>query len=266
MQQASDFLEESQILARCLEAAPDRIFATKTQFKSWTVDDILGHLHFFNAAAEAALAGADAFDAMMAPAMERFASGAKILDLQFPWLGDLQGRALLDAWQQGATRVAEAYEAADPKARVKWLGPEMSALSSITARQMETWSHGQAIFDLLGKPRPESDRIRNIAHLGVATFGWSFRVWGQDVPEPAPYVELTAPSGAIWSWNAPQEANRVTGSAVEFAQIVAQTRNWKDTAIAANSEVAQRWMQQAQCFAGPPNSPPAPGTRFRAPS
>jgi uncharacterized protein (TIGR03084 family) len=266
MQQASDFLEESQILARCLEAAPDRIFATKTQFKSWTVDDILGHLHFFNAAAEAALAGADAFDAMMAPAMERFSSGGKILDLQFPWLGDLQGRALFDAWQQGAARVAEAYEAADPKARVKWLGPEMSALSSITARQMETWSHGQAIFDLLGETRHESDRIRNIAHLGVATFGWSFRVWGQDVPEPAPYVELTAPSGAIWSWNAPQEANRVTGSAVEFAQIVAQTRNWKDTAVKVNSEVAQRWMQQAQCFAGPPNSPPAPGTRFCAPS
>ncbi|WP_416369338.1 maleylpyruvate isomerase N-terminal domain-containing protein [Tritonibacter mobilis] len=78
-------------MARCLEAAPDRIFATKTQFKSWTVDDILGHLHFFNAAAEAALAGADAFDAMMAPAMERFSSGARSSICSFLGLGICKG-------------------------------------------------------------------------------------------------------------------------------------------------------------------------------
>ena len=265
MQQANDFQEESQILARCLEAAPDTIFAATTQFKDWTVEDILGHLHFFNAAAEAALAGPKAFDRMMAPAMAELAAGGSILALQFPWLAGLSGRELFVAWRDGATRLADAYSTADPKKRVKWVGPEMSALSAITARQMETWAHGQAIFDFMGQVRPESDRIRNIVHLGVATYGWSFRVWGQAVPEPAPYVELIAPSGEVWTWNTPQDSNHVTGTAVEFAQIVTQTRNWKDTSVAASSEVAQRWMQQAQCFAGPPNKPPEPGTRFRRP-
>jgi hypothetical protein len=27
--------------------------------------------------------------------------------------------------------------------------------------------------------------------------------------------------------------------------------------------VARQWMDLAQCFAGPPEKPPAPGTRFR---
>jgi hypothetical protein len=29
-------------------------------------------------------------------------------------------------------------------------------------------------------------------------------------------------------------------------------------------ETAQRWMAIAQCFAGPPNDPPAKGTRHKA--
>ena len=230
------YQEESRILARCLEAAPDTIFDVTTQFKDWTVEDILGHLHFFNAAAEAALAGPKAFDRMMAPAMAELAAGGSILALQFPWLAGLSGRELFVAWRDGATRLADAYSTADPKKRVKWVGPEMSALSAITARQMETWAHGQAIFDLMGQVRPESDRIRNIVHLGVATYGWSFRVWGQTMPEPAPYVELIAPSGEVWTWNTPQDSNHVAGTAVEFAQIVTQTRNWKDTSVAASSE------------------------------
>ena len=55
------------------------------------------------------------------------------------------------------------FAAADPKARVKWAGPDMSIRSSITARQMETWAHAQEVFDILGLERVESDRIRNIA-------------------------------------------------------------------------------------------------------
>lgn len=41
----------------------------------------------------------------------------------------------------------------------------MSARSCITARQMETWAHGQEIFDALGVVRRDGDRIRNVAHL-----------------------------------------------------------------------------------------------------
>lgn len=267
MQQADDFRQESRALAAILKDLPEAGFHQPTQFKNWTIDHVLGHLHLFNAAAEASLTGAEAFAAFIAPVQRDMQAGKAILDCQFPWLDGLSGRALCEAWQSGAERCADAFAEAEPKQRLKWIGPDMSALSSVTARQMETWAHGQEIFDFLGIERQEQDRVRNIAHLGVVTYGWSFRNRGLVVPEPAPWVQLTGPSGAVWEWNTPEQgaagAGWIKGSAVEFAQVVTQVRNVGDTALVVSGESAQKWMQIAQCFAGAPEEPPVTGTRFR---
>ncbi|UWQ23958.1 TIGR03084 family protein [Leisingera aquaemixtae] len=264
MQQAEDFRAESRALAAILADLPEAAFHEATQFKDWTIGHVLGHLHLFNAAAEASLQGEDEFAAFIAPVLQDMQAGKTILECQFPWLGGLSGRALFQAWRDGAERCADAYAAADPKRRLKWIGPDMSALSAITARQMETWAHGQEVFDLLGLQRQDRDRIRNIAHLGVATYGWSFANRGLEVPEPAPFVQLTGPSGAVWEWNTPQAGNFVKGSAVEFAQVVTQVRNAGDTGLQAEGAAAQDWMRIAQCFAGPPETPPGKGSRFTA--
>lgn len=268
MQQAEDFRAESRALADLLADLPEARFHEPTQFKGWTIDHVLGHLHLFNAAAEASLDGAEAFAAFIAPVLRDMQAGKSILDCQFSWLGGVSGRALLAAWQQGAEACADAFAAADPKQRLKWIGPDMSALSSVTARQMETWAHGQEVFDHLGVVRRDCDRVRNVAHLGVATFGWSFRNRGLPIPEPAPHVRLIAPSGAVWEWNAPAEgaeaASAVSGTAVEFAQVTTQVRNLADTDLKITGEAAAAWMRIAQCFAGPPEDPPAAGTRFCA--
>mgnify|MGYP000456697099 FL=1 len=263
MQQAEDFRAESRALAAILEDLPEVDFHRATQFKDWTIDHVLGHLHLFNAAAEASLRGEQAFGAFIAPVLRDMQAGKSILQCQFPWLDGLSGRALFAAWRQGAEACADAFARADPKARLKWLGPDMSALSSVTARQMETWAHGQEVFDLLGLERQEQDRIRNIAHLGVATYGWSFRNRGLEVPEPAPFVQLTGPSGAVWEWNAPQADNFVKGTAVEFARVTAQVRSFEDTGLQAAGAAARSWMRIAQCFAGPPETPPGKGMRFK---
>jgi hypothetical protein len=92
--------------------------------------------------------------------------------------------------------MSDHFGVADPSQRVKWAGPDMSVRSAITARLMETWAHGQAIYDVLGVERRDEDRIRNIAVLGV------------------------------------------------------------------KGDAAKQWMSVAQCFAGPPEQPPLPGTRF----
>jgi uncharacterized protein (TIGR03084 family) len=78
-----------------------------------------------------------------------------------------------------------------------------------------------------------------------------------------PYVRLTSPSGALWEWNDPATVERVEGSAVEFCRVVTQTRNLRDTKLAVTGDSARQWMESAQCFAGPPERPPAPGTRFK---
>ena len=58
---------------------------------------------------------------------------------------------------------------------------------------METWAHGQEIYDLLGIVRLNADRIRNIVILGVNTYGWTFVNRGLEPPAPVPYVKLDAP-------------------------------------------------------------------------
>jgi hypothetical protein len=77
-------------------------------------------------------------------------------------------------------------------------------------------------------------------------------------------VRLVAPSGAIWEWNEPSEAELVCGDALEFCQVVAQTRSVADTRLEVVGPVAARWMSIAQCFAGPPVDPPKPGERTAA--
>jgi len=55
----------------------------------------------------------------------------------------------------------------------------------------------------------------------------------------------------------------VKGAATEFCQVVTQTRNIEDVALEVSGKSAKNWMRQAQCFAGPPNNPPPPGSRFK---
>ena len=129
---------------------------------------------------------------------------------------------------------------------------------------MEHWSHAQAIFDVLGLDRQNGDRLKNVVHIGVTTYSWSFRVRGLEPILPKPYIRLTAPSGVIWEWNNPQDDNKVEGRAEGFAQVVTQCRNIADTSLVTTGEAAKKWMQIAQCFAGGAETPPPKGYRRKA--
>jgi uncharacterized protein (TIGR03084 family) len=137
----------------------------------------------------------------------------------------------------------------------------MSTQSSITARLMETWSHAQAIYDALGIERINADRIHSIAELGVRTYRWTFANRQMEAPMPKPHIRLTAPSGAVWTWNEESDTDYVSGDATEFCQVVTQSRNIADTHLTVKGDSANAWMPIAQCFAGPVETPPAQGKR-----
>ena len=158
--------------------------------------------------------------------------------------------------------MAPRFAAADPKMRVQWVGPEMSVISSITARLMETWAHAQAVYDALGVERVDTDRIGNIVRLGVNTYGWTFKNRKEDPPGPMPRLRLAAPSGVVWEYGEGEDL--IEGSASEFCQVVTQCRNIGDTSLSVHGPVATRWMAIAQCFAGPPQDPPPTSARHRA--
>ena len=261
IQEAQDFRDESSALFELVCELDEEDLSRPTLFKDWTTDQVLRHLHMWNRAALLSLAGAEPFQDFYSGLMSQMQRGIPMSDMEREFCSRQAGKRLAETWHHAYQETADAFAEADPKARLKWAGPDMSARSSITARQMETWAHGQAVYDLFGVKRVDGDRIRNIVFLGVNTFGWTFVNRGQEVPETEPRVCLTAPSGATWDWHTESGTGLIQGSATEFCQVVTQTRNILDTSLEVTGEVATRWMSQAQCFAGPPETPPAPGTR-----
>ena len=262
MQQAKDFLEESRDVAALISYLDETALQQKGDFKDWSIQDIIGHLYFWNHMALLSLTDGEGFQREFAPLAEYMLAGKDLKTYERESLSSLSGVDLVAAWRAQFEDTAKAYMQADPSQRCVWAGPSMSARSSISARQMETWSHAQAIYDVLGKQRVDTDRIRNIVILGINTFGWSFQVRGEAVPEAKPYLELLAPSGEVWGFNEPSEENLVRGAATDFAQVVTQTRNIADTTLELVGDVAQTWMSNAQCFAGGPVKPPAQGQRY----
>ena len=263
LDQALDFRDEGDALFALLDTFDDSDWARTTQFKHWTPNDIVAHLHMADYAADLSLKGGDEFTAFARRLAELGRNSARNLDATHAWLGGIKNRDLLLRWRAFYREMAGRFAAADPRKRVKWFGPDMSVLSSISARLMETWAHGQALYDLFGQTRVDTDRIKNIAIIGINTFGWTFANRGIEPPGVRPNVRLSAPSGALWEWPQAASDNLIEGAAVEFCQVVAQTRNIADTSLKVAGQTATAWMAIAQCFAGPPESPAAPGTRFR---
>jgi uncharacterized protein (TIGR03084 family) len=168
---------------------------------------------------------------------------------------------LMQWWRTERNKMLEHYAAVGKKERLPWYGPPMSALSHATARLMETWAHGQTIRDALKLKRTNTDRLRHIAHLGVSTFGWSYTNRGMEVPQALVRVELTAPSGNVWTWGPEDTPEKLRGSAEDFCLVVTQSRHVDDTRIETIGETARDWMLKAQCFAGPPTDGPKAGER-----
>lgn len=259
MQQAEDFRAESAALGALLAAAAPDAFDEPTQFKAWTINDVLRHLHFWN---RMAFLQIENEGELLGHLAAMAASGQSMQSYERSQLGSLSGQGLVAAWTAQVAATADRFVCADPKARLKWAGPDMSARSSITARLMETWAHGQEVYDHLGVTRHNEDRIQNIVVLGVNTFSWTYKTRSESVPDVIPFLVLSAPSGATWTFGDPSESERIEGPAEAFCQVVTQTRNIADVPLEVTGTIARDWMSKAQCFAGPPNPPPAPGTRF----
>jgi hypothetical protein len=107
---------------------------------------------------------------------------------------------------------------------------------------------------------PPAPRLRNIAEIGVRTFGWAYRNRGLPVPPLMPSVRLDTPFAEAWQW-AGSTGDSVQGDAVAFCQVVTQTRNVADTSLSVKGETALHWMTIVMLVR---QGAAAPGTRYRA--
>jgi uncharacterized protein (TIGR03084 family) len=128
----------------------------------------------------------------------------------------------------------------------------MSVASMATARLMETWAHGLDVTDALGLPPSVSPRLRHVAHIGVRTRDFAFALHGLPVPADPFRIELAAPDGSVWAWGPEDAVQRVGGPALDFCLRVTRRRHRDDLALQATGPDADRWLDVAQAFAGPP--------------
>jgi uncharacterized protein (TIGR03084 family) len=225
---------------------------TATPAEGWTIRDQISHLTYFDERALLAATDPDAFrewrDTRVAgDLMPESGNSADVA------LGrSMHHVELHERWRRGREELVAALEVLDPKFRVPWFGPDMSALSKATARLMETWAHGQDVVDALGTTREPTDRLKHVCHIGVRALPYAYSIRKMEVPSEPIRVEVTSPSGELWTWGPDDAANVVRGSALDLALVVIQRRHRDDTDLQAIGAVANEWLSIAQAFAGPP--------------
>jgi len=249
-QQINDLREEGQELHKTLLTISDDQWNRPTPFKDRTVNWVVQHLHDADRWAYHSITDPDGFRAWVK-------NRNRVAEEQ----EKLTGPELRERWIEYLDELCNQLTKVNPDLRAPWFGPDMGIRMMATARQMETWSHGQDIYDLFEVPRQNSDRIKNICHIGVRTYGWTFVNRQLEIPHPTPFVHLTSPSGNTWTWGEASADEFVKGDAVEFAHVVTQGRNIQDVSLEVKGKNASSWMAIAQCFAGPPETPPEPGHR-----
>ncbi|HEU0240133.1 MAG TPA: TIGR03084 family metal-binding protein [Micromonosporaceae bacterium] len=223
----------------------------------WTIADQVSHLAYFDEAAHAAATDPDRFRRELA---QLVADGIDLPDRIAVRYRGMPGDELLSWWRRARSTLLDTFAALDRSLRLPWYGPEMSVASSVTARIMETWAHGQDIADALGRIRPATNRLRHIAHLGVRTTGFAFAINGREPPTAPIRVELDAPDGGMWTWGPAGAGNVVRGPAVDFCLVVTQRRHRDDTRLTSVGPVANEWIGISQAFAGPPGPGRARGS------
>lgn len=248
-----DLRAEGEELERLVAGLSPAEWRTATPAAGWSIAHQIGHLAWTDEVALLAATDASAFQMEVEKAL---AEPHTFVDQAAQRLADRPDLAA--HWRETRAALADALKRTSPGVKLPWFGPPMSPTSMATARLMETWAHGQDVADTLGVQRKPTARLRNVAHLGVRTRDFACVINGRTAPEDPFYVELTGPSGELWSWGPPEAAQRVTGPALDFCLLVTQRRHRADLALRAVGEQADSWLDFAQAFAGPPGSGRSP--------
>ena len=245
----ADLAAEGDRLESLVVDLPEQRWRTPTPAPGWDVATQIAHLAWTDEAAHAAATDQERWEALM---FEVLAGGDRAIDRAALAGGAVAPPEILDRWRSSRRRLAEALRARPAHERIPWYGPPMSATSMATARFMETWAHGLDVHEALGVEPEVTDRIRHVAHLGVRARDYAFSQHRMPPPAEEFRIDLTAPSGDVWSWGPEDAAQTVTGAAYDFCRLVTQRIHRDDTSLVGIGRDAELWLGLAQAFAGPP--------------
>ena len=78
-------------------------------------------------------------------------------------------------------------------------------------------------------------------------------------PMPPFRFDITAPSGAPWTFGPPEATQTIAGPAEDFCLLVTRRRHRDDLALTATGPDADRWLDIAQAYRGPAGPGRRPG-------
>ena len=257
----ADLAAEGDLIESWVAPLSDAEWRQPTPAEGWDIATTIAHLAWTDevavtAAGSATPEGKEAWDAVV---LDAIADPSGFVDAMAFEGGRATSDDLLRRWRLARPALGDALRAFPEGQKLPWFGPPMSPASMATARLMETWAHGIDVADALGIKVEPTDRIKNVAHLGVRTRNFAFANNGLEAPAEEFRVELTAPSGALWIWGPEDAAQSVRGSAIDFCLLVTQRRHRADLDLVAAGADATKWLEIAQAFAGPSGEgrPPA---------
>lgn len=252
----ADLSAECAALDELVAGLPEADWRRPTPAPGWTIAHQIAHLAWTDDMALQAAGDPDTFATTLQAVLADLDTS---VDRAAGEIAAHPPSEVLGGWRAGRQALAAALRAVPEGHRLIWFGPPMSATSMATARLMETWAHGQDVVDTLGVGRPATDRLRHVAYLGVRTRDYAYLMHGEQPPAEPFRVELTGPSGEVWTWGPDGAAQRVTGAALDFCLLVTQRRHRADLDVAADGPDADHWLDIAQAFAGRSGAGRTPG-------
>ncbi|WP_110240309.1 TIGR03084 family metal-binding protein [Nocardioides gilvus] len=244
----ADLAAEGDQLDELVTPLTDDQWRTATPAEGWDIATTIAHLAWTDEVAVKAATDKEAWDAEV---MGAIMNPTGYVDEMAVKGAEAAPADLLARWRAARPALVKTLEEFPAGEKMMWFGPPMSPTSMASARFMETWAHGLDVADALGVDLAPTDRIRQVAHIGVRTRNYSFKNNELEAPADEFRVELTAPSGDVWTWGPDVAGQTVTGSAYDFCRLVTQRVHRDDTDLVAVGADADKWLSIAQAFAGP---------------
>ena len=241
-----DFEDEQREIYDLLTSLSPDDWAKPTPAAGWDVRDQVSHLAHTEEVAHDTVT-----DGPRSLARE---TGNYSTPEAFTEAGCDQGRKMtpeqvLEWWWEAAGRNRAALRAADRSARVPW-GLGMGWRAFVTARLMEHWAHTLDIRAAVGRPGTDTDRLRHVAWIGVNAVPYAFGVAGVKAPDGHTLrVDLTGPSGDLWSFGPADATDTITGPAGQWCRVAVQRMPASEaTDLKADGPLAELVLAHARAF------------------
>lgn len=224
-----DHLAEVTAVRDFVAGLSEEEWLTPTPAEGWDIRDSVAHL---------AMSDDVAFDyattgrsEMTEKGMQAIFDGQEAFDaFERDMLGVGRGMTkaeILDWWDTSNARMRDVLAAKAPDDRIQWGPNKMSTVSLLTARLMETWTHGVDCFDAMGAEPPYTERLRHVAFLGLRALPYAFSRFGVDAPG-AVRLELTSPSGEPWTFGPEDAPTVISGTAVDWCRVATHRDRGKE--------------------------------------